>query len=222
LEPLRRRSLLGGLLAVAGIAIAANGSLQTGVDISLPHILAIVAAAGCFAEAGIVIKLFPPSHPYATNAIGMTVGTLMLAAVSLIRGETWILPSSLTTWVAMIYIVVPATVGGFLLFLFVLKRWTATGTSFAIVLVPIVTVILASILLDETISVIFVAGAAVVLTGVYVSALMPVKKAAKPAVPAAATVSTAAAVSAEAVVLVEATGISMEDIHARPGIPTCV
>jgi drug/metabolite transporter (DMT)-like permease len=78
LEPLRRRSVLGGLLAVAGIAIAANGSLQTGVAISLPHILAIVAAAACFAEAGIVIKLFPPSHPYATNAIGMTVGTLML------------------------------------------------------------------------------------------------------------------------------------------------
>jgi drug/metabolite transporter (DMT)-like permease len=78
LEPLQRRGVLGGLLAVSGIAIAVSGSLVSGVEISLPHIIAIIAGAACFAEAGIVVKLFPSNHPYTTNAIGMTVGVLML------------------------------------------------------------------------------------------------------------------------------------------------
>lgn len=222
LETLRRRGIAGGLLAVVGIAIAVSGSLSTGVEVSLPHIFAIVAGAACIAEAGIAIKLFPPSHPYATNAVAMSISTLILATGSLVLGETWALPSLASTWMAMAYIVVGATVIGFLLYLSVLKRWTATGASYGFVLTPIVTVILASLLTDETIALIFVAGAAVVLAGVYVGALMPSKKAAEPAVPVAATLSAAPAASGATAVSGEAIGHSMEDIHARPGIPFCV
>jgi drug/metabolite transporter (DMT)-like permease len=212
LETLRGRGVAGGLLAVVGIAIAVSGSLSTGVDISLPHILAIIAGAACFAEAGIVIKLFPPNHPYATNAVAMTIGTLVMAAVSLILGETWVLPSLASTWLAMVYSVVGAAVVGFLLYLFVLKRWTATGASYSFVLTPIVTVILASLLTDETITLIFVAGAAVVLAGVYVGALTPAKKV-LPAEPAIAVGSSELAVATEPYI---------EDIQARPGMPNCV
>ncbi|HSG18948.1 MAG TPA: EamA family transporter [Anaerolineae bacterium] len=208
LEVLRRRGVFGGILAVAGIAIAVSGSLSAGVEVSLPHILAILAAAACFAEAGIVAKLFPRNHPYATNAVGMTVGVIMLAAASLIRGETWTLPSSAETWLAMLYIILGATVGGFLVYLFLLKRWTASGTSYGFVLIPIGTVVLASLLTDETISLIFLVGAAVVLAGVYVGAIMPAKKPAqevaeKPAIP-------------------EEIEPDAENIQVRPGLPTCV
>ncbi|MGB3714071.1 MAG: EamA family transporter [Candidatus Promineifilaceae bacterium] len=213
LETLRRRGVAGGLLAVVGIAIAVSGSLSTGVEVSLPHLLAIVAGAACFAEAGIVIKLFPPSHPYATNAVAMTINTSILAAGSLILGETWVFPSLASTWMAMAYIVVGATVVGFLLYLSILKRWTATGASYGFVLTPIVTVILASLLTDETIALVFVAGAAVVLAGVYVGALMPAKKVAEPSVPALATEPSELAVATEPY---------MEDIHARPGMPNCI
>lgn len=212
LEILRRRGVAGGLLAVVGIAIAVSGSLSSGVEVSLPHILAIIAGAACFAEAGIVIKLFPPNHPYATNAVAMTIGTLAMAAVSLILGETWVLPSLTSTWLAMLYSVVGATVVGFLLYLFILKRWTATGASYGFVLTPIVTVILASLLTDETITFIFVAGAAVVLAGVYVGVLMPAEKV-KPAEPAVATEPSEPALATEPY---------MEDIQARPGMPNCI
>jgi drug/metabolite transporter (DMT)-like permease len=87
LEKLKMRGLVGGLLAVAGIAIAVSGSLLSNVELSLPHLIAIVLGAFCFAEAGIVIKLFPPSHPYATNAVASTVGMAMLAAGSLSLGR---------------------------------------------------------------------------------------------------------------------------------------
>lgn len=190
-----------------GIAIAVSGSLSAGVEVSLPHILAIIAAAACFAEAGIVAKLLPKNHPYATNAVGMTVGVIMLAVASLIKGETWALPASANTWLAMIYIVLGATVAGFLVYLFILGRWTASGTSYGFVLVPIVTVILASLVTDETISLFFLVGAAVVLAGVYVGALMPGKEVAAPAP------------EAEEASLDEEEG---EDIQVRPGLPNCV
>ena len=194
LEKMRRRGLIGGLLALTGIAISVSGSLFAGGEVSLPHILAILAAAACFAEAGIVVKLFPPCHPYATNAVAMTTGTLMLAAASLIQGEPWVLPSSTTVWLALVYLVF-ASVGLFLLYLFILGRWTATGTSYAFVLNPLVTVVLATFLTDEIISLMFLAGAAVVLIGVYIGALMPGKEPAEPA---------------------------KEDVQARPTAPSCV
>lgn len=194
LEKMRRRGLIGGLLAMVGIAISVGSSLFSGAEVSLPHVVAILAAAACFAEAGVVIKLLPPCHPYATNAIAMTTGTLILGAASLIGGEPWVLPSSATVLLSLIYLVI-GTVGVFLLYLFILGRWTATGASYAFVLNPLVTMILATFLTDEVISLTFLAGAAVVLLGVYVGALMPGKEPAEP---------------------------PEEDIHTRPAVPTCM
>jgi drug/metabolite transporter (DMT)-like permease len=193
LEKFRRRGLLGGLLALAGIAITVGGSLFSGADVSLPYILAILAAAACFAEAGIVVKLFPPSHPYATNAIAMTTGTIILAIASVVSREAWILPTSSTVWLAMLYLIA-ASLGLFLLYLFILGRWTATGASYAFVLNPLVTVVLAALITDEVISPLFLVGAAVVLIGVYIGALRP---AAKPE---------------------EA---PPDELQSRPGVPTC-
>jgi drug/metabolite transporter (DMT)-like permease len=194
LEKMRRQGLIGGLLALTGIAISVGGSFFSGGEVSLPHVVAILVAAACFAEAGVVIKLLPPCHPYATNAVAMTTGTLILGTVSLIGGEPWILPSNATVWLSLIYLVI-GTAGAFLLYLFILGRWTATGTSYAFVLNPLVTVILATFLTDEVISLMFLIGAAIVLLGVYVGALMPGKEPAEPA---------------------------RGDIQARPAVPTCL
>lgn len=76
--------------------------------------------------------------------------------------------------------------------------WTASGISYGFVLVPILTVILAAFRTDDIISVLFLVGAAVVLPGVYVGALMPSEKGA------------------------ETTEPPEENIQARPGLPTCV
>jgi drug/metabolite transporter (DMT)-like permease len=135
----------------------------------------------------------------------------MLAAASLILGEPRVVPALPVTWLAILYLVI-ATVGAFLLYIFVLGRWTASGASYAFVLTPIVTVVLASLLTDETISLAFLAGALVVIAGVYVGALRPTKKPAAPVEPA---------VSAEPAMATIAAGPDMEHIQARPGVPTC-
>ncbi len=193
-ETLQRRGLIGGLLVLAGIAVSVGSSLFSGSEASLLYILVILAGAACFAEAGIVVKLFPPCDPYATNAIAMSTGTLILATASLVQGESWILPATTNVWLSLLYLVI-ASVALFLLYLFILGRWTATGASYAFVLNPLVTMILATFLTDEAITATFVAGAAVVLIGVYVGALRPVGEPAK-------------AVA--------------DDVQARPAAPSCM
>src|SRR4030067_449342 len=57
-ERINVRGLFGSLLAIVGIVITVGGA--SGVDISLPHIAAIILAAGFVAEGGGLVKKFPP------------------------------------------------------------------------------------------------------------------------------------------------------------------
>lgn len=173
LEQIRRRNLGGALLALVGIAIAMSGSFAAGVFISILHVLAIAAGAACFAEAAIVAKMDPGVHPFAMNALGMTVGSAILLAASFVTGETHNLPSGPDVRLAMAYLVLVATVVNFLLYLYILGRWTASGASYSFVLTPIVTVILAVPFAGETITPVFLAGGALVLFGVWYGALRP-------------------------------------------------
>jgi drug/metabolite transporter (DMT)-like permease len=173
LEPFRARGLVGAVLTVIGIVIAVGGASST--DLSVLHILAIIAGAACFAEAGVVAKLFPRSHPIATNAVAMPVGALILGIASLLSGESAVIPSTTTTWIAFAYIVIFVTIVAFLLYLFVLGRWTASGTSYSFVLIPLVTIVLASWLAKEQITWQFMLGGTLVVFGVWIGALLPSK-----------------------------------------------
>jgi drug/metabolite transporter (DMT)-like permease len=173
LEKIRWQGILGALLAVAGIAVVVGGSDTSSV--SIPHILAIILAAASMAEGGVIAKKFPRSHPVATNAIAVSIGALILFVVSLITGEQFVIPVLATTWIAFIYVLVFVTIFAFLLYLYVLGRWTASGTSYGFVLIPLVTVVLATNLAGESITFSYVIGAVLVLSGVIFGALLPSK-----------------------------------------------
>ncbi len=172
-EGITRRGLFGSFLAVLGIAFTVGGA--SAADISLPHIAAIIIAAIFVAEGGVLIKTFPPNPPIMTNAIGMTVGAIILGSASLSRGEEWIIPTQINTWVAFLYLVIFVTILAFVLYMFVLGNWTASGTSYGFVLVPLITIVVASALAGERITVNFLIGAGLVLAGVLVGALLPSK-----------------------------------------------
>jgi drug/metabolite transporter (DMT)-like permease len=171
IEAITRRGLFGSLLAVGGIAFTVGGSSASGL--SLPHTVAILVAAAFIAEGGVLIKKFPPNPPVMTNAIGMSVGGLVLGIASLVSGEQWTLPAQTETWIAFLYLVIFVTVVAFLLYMFVLGKWSASGTSYGFVLVPLVTIVVASTLAGEVITSNFLVGAGLVLAGVLVGALLP-------------------------------------------------
>jgi len=169
LESFRWRGLIGALLAVGGIAYAFFD--RPSGDLPLLPMLAIIGGAACIAESAVVVKMYPPSEPFITNAIAMTAGTLILIVLSLLSGEAWTLPGRTATWVSITYLVLFGTVVVFYLFLYVIRRWTASATAYQLVLMPFVTVLLAGWLAGETVNSAFLAGGALVLSGVWIGAL---------------------------------------------------
>ena len=168
LEPLRLRGVVGAVVALAGIAIMSSGALSG--DVSLVSVLAVVVAAAAASESGIVLKLLPSAHPVVTNAIGMSVGAVLLLLLSSIAGESWKAPESPSVWAAIAYLVI-ASPFLFMLVVYVIQRWTATGASYQFVLFPIVSVIGGALLLGEDVTSSLLLGAPFVLVGVYIGAL---------------------------------------------------
>jgi drug/metabolite transporter (DMT)-like permease len=169
LETFRWRGLIGALIAIAGIILGVYGGL--GASFHVPSLLAVMAGGLCIAEAAVVFKLFPKSHPIATNSIAFTAGAFLLIFFSLIAGEEWQLPATANTWVAFIYLVLIGSVILFYLYLFVLSRWEASVTAYSFLLFPVATVIIAAVLLGEVVTISFVVGGVLVLAGVWLGAI---------------------------------------------------
>ena len=169
LEPFHWRGLLGGVLAVVGITVAFVD--QANADVPLGSWLAVLAGTACLAEATVVVKWLPQVHPVGLNALAMSTGTGLLLACSLVARERWQAPALPPTWAAILYLVIGGSVVLFYLFLFVVRRWTASAASYLFVLFPFVTVVLGAWLAQETVTAAFLLGGALVLAGVWVGAL---------------------------------------------------
>ncbi|MDQ3964122.1 MAG: EamA family transporter, partial [Actinomycetota bacterium] len=163
------RGLIGGALAIVGIGILSAGSLEG--DVPPAYLLSAIVAVVAVAESSVLIKSFPRLHPITTNAYGMAAGTIFLAAASLIFGENWALPATSRTWFVLAWLVVAGSVGLFVLFLFIIARWTASASVYVLTLMPLVAVTLGALLKDEPVTTELVAGGALVLFAVYIGAI---------------------------------------------------
>ncbi len=171
LERFRWQNLAGAGLSLGGIAVIFGDRIGSAVP--LVSMLAVLASAVCVAETSVVVKRFPKSHPVASNAVAMGLGSAILFVVSLVAGESRALPVEARTWAAVGYLVVVGSVAVFILFLYVIERWTASATSYFWLLLPLVSVPAASWLAGEAVTPAFLAGGAIVLAGVYIGAFAP-------------------------------------------------
>jgi len=171
LERLSWRGIGAAATALAGVAVVFADQLTAAVPIA--SVLALSAAALCLAESTVLAKYFPRVHPIPTNAVAMLPGALVLVALSGAAGEAWVVPALQSTWIALVYLVTLGSVGLFVGFLIVLHRWTASATSYATVLLPLVTVSMAALLAGEMVSLTFLLGAVLVMAGAYLGVLRP-------------------------------------------------
>jgi len=170
LEPFRWWAMLGALLAVAGIGVAFASQAAVG-GAALWAVLFVVGAAVCFAEAAVVLKMLPPISPLSANAVGMAAATVLLVILSLVFKEVWVLPQQAQTWTAVLYLIVFGSVALFYLLVYIIQHWTATASSYIVVLAPFVTVPLAVLLAGEELTAGLVLGAVLVVGAVFVGAL---------------------------------------------------
>ena len=171
IEPFQLRAVIGSTVALAGIAILAADRIA--LDIPLAGIGIAIAAAVLLAEAGVVAKMTPRADPIATNAVGMLSGVALLIPISIVTGERWVLPDQSDTWAAFAYLVIAGSVVVFWLFIFVVRRWTASAVSFQFLLIPLATIPISAVLTHEVITPQMLIGGAVVLVGVYLGVFAP-------------------------------------------------
>jgi drug/metabolite transporter (DMT)-like permease len=167
MERLSARALVGALVALVGSAVIFFQPSSIAFGWGSFALLGI--AALCASESVVVSKLAGRHHPVAMNFLGMTAGAALLLVVAGMADERLALPSDGETQLALVYLVA-ATVGLFLLVLFVVQRWTASATSYVFVLMPVIAIALGALVADEAITATTIAGGVVVCAGVYVGA----------------------------------------------------
>lgn len=171
MEKLTTRSLVGSILAIGGILWMTLGPQ----DIVLPFsaLIAMLLAVISVSESVIVSKKVSRNHPAMTNAVGMTAGALVLLGISAVAGDSWVLPKEPEAFWAVAYLVTIGSVGLFVLILLVVRQWTASATSYAFVLFPVVTMLLGAWIADEALTAQGLIGAVLVMSGVWFGALSP-------------------------------------------------
>jgi len=167
-ERLSVRSVVGALVAIAGLGIVFSSEITGNVPVE--RAAAVLAAAFFAAVTTVVVRAFPRTHPIATNAVGTLVGVPILLVASLVAGERWALPQLTATWLALGYLVLTTCVG-FAILVWLIVRWSPSAAAYGAVLGPIVTVVLATILAGETFGPGFFVGGVIVLLGTYLGAI---------------------------------------------------
>lgn len=178
-ERIRAAAVMGTLLAVAGVAFISGLSERESVPVL--SLLAVLGAVFCFSQATVLVGHFPPVHPVTLNAVGMGTGAAILVLLSLLFGETVTIPEQARTWLALAYMVVIGSGVVFVLYVVVIRLWSASRAAYGFVVTPVVTVLLSAWLDDEPITAALLVGGALVLAGVYVGALRPAAVAEVPA-----------------------------------------
>jgi drug/metabolite transporter (DMT)-like permease len=168
LERFSVRALLGMVIALAGLVFLVADRIEA--DVPLLPLLAVVAGAALLAESAVVVKLTPRSHPVASNAVGMLAGGALLLVLSALAGDRWEAPTQSDTWAAMVFLVLGGSVAVFGLYVFLLGRWSASATSYILLLQPLPTLVYSAVLTQEPITPALFIGAAVIMLGVYIGA----------------------------------------------------
>jgi drug/metabolite transporter (DMT)-like permease len=168
-ERLSTRGIVGGLLAVAGIGVLSVGT--AGGDVGGFYFIAALAGTLCAAGSSVVARALREVHPLMMNAIGMTTGCLLLLIGSAVLGEAWAGPRQPGTLAAVAWLVLLGSIGLFQLFLYVIRRWTASATVYSITAMPVVAVLLGVVLLGQPVTASVAVGGGLVAAAVYVGAL---------------------------------------------------
>jgi drug/metabolite transporter (DMT)-like permease len=141
-ERIRLPAIIGSLLGVAGIAVISLDLLKGSVP--LLSVLAVLGSVLCIAEASVLARRLPRMHPVALSTVGMLASTVVLLSWSFLLGEPRLIPQRLETWAALAYLGSVGSIAVFLLYLYVIMKWSASRAAYVMLLIPFATVALSA------------------------------------------------------------------------------
>ena len=163
-EALDRVKVVGAIVAVAGVATIFAGQLGTGVP--APELAAVLGASTVAAIGAVLLRRAGRQSTWAVNAISAPLGGAVCLAASVALGERWTLPATIDQWWPVVYLAVLGSLGAFVLFTWLVTRWSATTASFIGVVVPVIALILGAIFHAERPPLVSFLGAALVVGAV--------------------------------------------------------
>ncbi len=168
------------LLSVMGMAIGTVGCLfvigvvgADGFGYSMNRFRGdalVLVAAFCWASGAILARRIMKSrHDLAVTAWSMVFASLTLLAINSLRTDDIIMPGSTSTWLLVLYLAVFPTAIGFYAWNAALKRVSLTLVNVMQYLTPIMTILMAWLLLGERLNAWNITGVVLVLLGVLLS-----------------------------------------------------
>jgi len=174
-EKLKWNHITGILLASAGMLVLAEGGMANpgGGGITTVTLLLTLAAALSWALGNITNKLIMRNHPVPVMSLVVwsalvPIGPFLVCSW-LYDGSQAIVSSLIninsTTIMALIYLAFIATIVGYAIWGNLLKRYETWRVAPLALLVPVVGIVSAALLLDETLSLMQIAGAMIIIAG---------------------------------------------------------
>jgi len=164
LERLDAAKLSGAVVALVGVALIFVNQLHSDVHpLALLWVL-LATWAACFGT--IALKRGGGQSPIASNAVATAIGAVVCLAWSFVAREPHRLPTTAPEWLPILYLAVVGSVGGFVIFAWLVHRWAITRVSFISVVIPVLALALGAVVRHERISLISLVGSVVVLLGV--------------------------------------------------------
>jgi drug/metabolite transporter (DMT)-like permease len=164
-----------GCAAVFGITLSLLGVVViVGLQGSQsdPRDIAFLAlSALCSAESYVIARRLRGLHPVTTVAVAMPIGATVLIILAAVSGES-LAPLDSTRWIlALLYNIIFASCVMFVLSYWIVRAWGPVAASCAFLIAPVIATALGALVTHERITVAFIAGAALVLTGVYLGVI---------------------------------------------------
>ena len=172
-ESMTWRRTLALAMGVAGVVIVVSQqSLEVSIETGfLFGALCHVANGLGFAVYSVLIRSLSVRYSSVTVTGGIMVsGTIGLVLLALVT-EDWTSATRLSgaQWLAILYLVGACSVLAYLLYNYALKRLEASKVAAWLYTEPVLAVVLAAVMLGETVALQTVLGAAVILTGLYIT-----------------------------------------------------
>lgn len=165
----------GVLLGLVGLVAIFRDQLVIDAGDLWPMIAIVLSAAAAGVSSVVMRRWGHGISPELLNAGAMFVGAGVLLVASLALGESPAPPEGAAAWWSVTYLAVFGSVVAFLLYLRLLKMWTANKASLIALTMPVVAVLAGVVVLGERLTGLQILGAALVLGGVGLSLVAPMR-----------------------------------------------
>jgi drug/metabolite transporter (DMT)-like permease len=166
MESLNAFKIVGALTAFGGVVVLFSASFHG--EIAPVGMLAIFAAATIAGFGVILLKRGPRQDPIAANAVATAIGGAMSLAISFALREAHLLPTTMASALPLLYLTLAGSLGAFVIMSWLVNYWPATRVSYISVIVPVIALVLGSVVRHERLTLISLAGSALVLVGLLI------------------------------------------------------